>query len=211
MNERDFLTFGTGHSESVAREAMWRAGGLAPALAIHDHTGGDTERIEGVAALILGHYSLREGSAIVVISNSGINAVPIEGAMLAKAAGLTVIVITALAHSQNVPARHSSGNKLYEVGDIVIDTHTPTGDNIITLPNSQFKAGSTSTLAGIFIMEAMTTQAAAIMDEQGFVPPVLLSNNAPDGDTHNLKLKQKYMPRMVRFPVDTADMTHQTE
>lgn len=206
QNERDYFTFGSGHSELVAREAMWRAGGFAPAVAIDDHTGGDAERIEGVAKLILGHYTLREGGVMIVISNSGINAVPIEAAMLAKDAGLTVVALTALEHSRDVSPRHSSGKKLYEVADIVIDTHTPRGDSALPMPNSGIKAGATSTLAGVFIIEAITVQAAAILDERGITPPVLISANVPEGDAHNLALKQKYMPRMARFPVDTADL-----
>jgi uncharacterized phosphosugar-binding protein len=205
-NERDFLTFGSGHSELVAKEAMWRAGGLAPALAIQDHTGGDAERIEGVAKLIAGHYILREGSVLVVVSNSGINAVPVEMAMLGRQAGMTVVAITSKAHSEDVPARHSSGKKLYEVAAIVIDTHTPRGDNAILMPASGLRAGATSTLAGIYIIEAIITESAAILDSRGITPPVLVSANVPEGDVHNLRLKQKYMPRMMRFPVDTADL-----
>lgn len=206
LSERDFLTFGSGHSELVAREAMWRAGGLAPALALYDHTGGDMERVEGVAKLILGHYVLRAGGVMVVISNSGVNAVPIEAAMLAKDAGMTVLAITSRAHSTDVPARHSSGKKLYDVADITLDTHTPRGDTSLTLAQSGVQTGSTSTLAGVFIMDTLIAQAAAYIDAAEQVPPVLMSANVPEGDAHNLALKQKYMPRLVRYPVDTADL-----
>lgn len=205
-DDKDFLTFGSGHSELVAKEVMWRAGGFAPAMAIQDHTGGDAERIEGVAQLILGHYILRAGSVMVVISNSGINPVPIEAVMVAKKAGLTVVVITSVAHSKSVPSRHSSGKKLYDVGDIVIDTCTPRGDIGIPIPNTNLESGSTSTMIGVAIIDAITVQAAALLAEQGIEPPLLMSANVPEGDAHNLKLKQKYMPRMSRFPVDTADM-----
>lgn len=206
INECDFLTFGSGHSELVAREAMWRAGGLAPAKAIIDPSGGDVERLEGAAATILGHHQLREGSTIIVISNSGINAVPIEAAMIAKDAGLAVIAITALEHSQAVASRHSSGKKLYDLADITINTHTPRGDSALPLADSDLKAGATSTLAGVFIMESITTQAAATMQERGYAPPVIVSANVPEGDAHNLALKQKYFQQLSRYSVDTADV-----
>jgi uncharacterized phosphosugar-binding protein len=205
INDRDFFTFGSGHSELVAREAMWRAGGLAPATAIYDHTGGDMERLEGVAELILGHYTLRPGGVMIVISNSGVNPVPIEAAQVARQAGLTTVAMTALAHSQAVPSRHSSGQKLYDVADIVIDTHTPRGDSALPLA-SGVKAGATSTLAGVFIMEAMTTEAAFIMEAKGVTPPVIVSANVPEGDAHNLDLKQRYLSRHARYVIDTADL-----
>lgn len=205
-DDKDFLTFGSGHSELVAREAMWRAGGLAPTIAIHDHTGGDAERLEGVAALILGHYTLRRGSAMVVISNSGINPVPIEAAMIAKEAGLSVIAITTLAHSQAVPSRHSGGKKLYQVADVTLDTHGVRGDALIELPNTGLRTGATSTLAGVAIMEALITQAAGFLLERGITPPLLVSSNLPEGDAHNLALKERYASRLGRLPIDVADL-----
>lgn len=204
--DHNVYTFGSGHSELVAREAMWRAGGLAPMIAIQDHTGGDAERIEGVAKLILGHYILREGGVMIVISNSGINPVPVEAAMIANEAGMKTVALTARAHSDDVLPRHSSGKKLYDVADIVIDTHTPRGDTSVQLPQSGLMTGATSTLAGVFIMDAITVHAAALLDERGITPPVLVSANVPEGDAHNLAIKQRYMPRMARFPVDTADL-----
>ncbi len=209
IDDRDFFTFGSGHSELVAREAMWRAGGLAPATSIHDHTGGDFERLEGVARLVLGHYVLRPGGVIIVISNSGVNPVPIEAAQFAKKSGLTVVAMTALAHSKDVPSRHSSGHKLYDVADIVIDTHTPRGDSAIPL-QSGIKAGATSTLAGVFIIEAITVQAASIMEERGVTPPVIVSANVPEGDTMNDGLKQRYLSRHMRYAIDTADLKRDT-
>ncbi len=206
MNDRDFLTFGSGHSELVAREAMWRAGGLGCAMTIIDPSGGDVERLEGAAALILGHYQLRSGSTIIIISNSGINPVPIEAAQIAKKAGLTVAAITSVEHSKQVSSRHSSHKNLYEIADIVIDTHTPRGDSALPLDNSIVKVGATSTLSGVFIMQTIIVQAAQIMHEQGYVPPVVVSANVPEGDKHNHAIKQKYFNRLSRYVVDTADM-----
>lgn len=209
MDERDFMTFGSGHSELVAREAMWRAGGLGCAMTIIDPSGGDVERLEGAAALIFGHYQLRAGSSIIIISNSGINPVPIEAAQLCKKAGLTVIAITALTHSQAVDSRHKSGQKLYQLADIVIDTHTPRGDSAILLEESDLKVGATSTLSGIFIMQSIIVEAAQIMQSKAYAPPVVVSANVPEGDTHNLAIKERYFRQLSRYAVDTADVIEQ--
>jgi uncharacterized phosphosugar-binding protein len=79
--DKDFLLFGSGHSGLVAHESAGRAGGLAPALVIQDVMDGDAERLEGMAAIMLGRYDLRAGSVLVVISHSGLNAVPVEVAL----------------------------------------------------------------------------------------------------------------------------------
>ncbi|MEM9949956.1 MAG: sugar isomerase domain-containing protein [Chloroflexota bacterium] len=206
INENDFLTFGSGHSELVAREAMWRAGGLGCAMTIIDPSGGDVERLEGAASLIFGHYVLREGSTIIIISNSGINPVPIEAAQLCKNVGLTVVAITSHQHSEDVSARHSSGQKLYDIADITIDTHTPRGDSAISMTGNDLKVGATSTLAGVFIMQSIIVEAAQAMQSQGYEPPVVVSANVPEGDAHNSHIKNRYFQRLSRYVVDTADV-----
>ena len=113
------LTFGSGHSAFIAKDMAYRAGGLAPVLAIDDVADGDAERLEGLAQYLLARYELRPGNVILIISNSGINPVPIEMAQIAKQVGLKTIAITSLAHSRSMTSRHSSGKKLYEIVDIV--------------------------------------------------------------------------------------------
>lgn len=199
--DKDFLLFGSGHSALIARDAAGRAGGLAPALAMEDVADGDAERIEGVAKVIAGRYELRAGSVIAIISNSGINAVPIELAMLCKAAGLTVIAITSLTHSQSVASRHSSGKKLHELADIVIDTHGVPGDAAVELPGGRFRSGATSTVLGAAILQAITVQVAALLMERGMPAPILVSANLPEGDAHNRELLKRYWPRLVRHQI----------
>jgi uncharacterized phosphosugar-binding protein len=194
-----FYLFGSGHSALTARDAAYRAGGLASALLIDDIAEGDAERLEGLAQYILARYDLHAGSAIAVISNSGINPTPIEVAMLTKQLGLTVIVITSLSHSQSVASRHSSGKKLYEVGDIVIDTHGVPGDAAIQLPNSQIKSGALSTVIGAAIVQAITVQTAAFLSQRGIKPPIWISANLPGGDENNNALQEKYRSRMARY------------
>ena len=199
--DRDVLLYGSGHSALIARDAAGRAGGLIPVMAIHDSAEGDAERIEGVAQAIITRYELRSGSVIIIISNSGINAVPVEMAMLCKEAGLTVIAITSLAHSQAVASRHSSGKKLYDLADIVIDNHGVRGDAAIELPGGTIKSGATSTLIGAAILQSMTVQAAALLAERGLEPPVFVSANVPEGDAHNREMIARYRSRLVRYQI----------
>lgn len=210
-NDRDVLLYGSGHSTLIAQDAAGRAGGLVPFLALEDVAHGDAERLEGVAQVIASRYELRSGSVMIVISNSGINPVPIEMTLLSQAAGLTVIAITALAHSKSVESRHSSGKKLYELADIVIDNHGVPGDALIELPGGKFKSGATSTMVGTAIVQAITVQAAALLSERGIEPPLFISANLPQGDAHNRRLIARYRSRLVRHQIPITDRPSESD
>ncbi len=198
-----FMLFGSGHSALIAKDAAYRAGGLAPVLAIDDVADGDAERIEGVAKYLMARYEFRAGSVLAVISNSGVNPVPIEMATMARTGGLKVIAITSLTHSRSVPSRHSSGRKLFEVADIVIDTHSSAGDAAIELPGTPYKTGATSTIAGSAIVQAITVHAAGLLAARGIEPPLWVSANLTEGDAHNNELLQRYRPYLARYQMAT--------
>lgn len=97
--------FGPGHSHIIAEEAFNRTGGLACINPIVDRTGGRAELVEGYAAAILEGHDLRQGEVMVVSSNSGVNPLPIEMALLARARGLAVVAITSLQFSRSLTRR----------------------------------------------------------------------------------------------------------
>ncbi|MDQ3871804.1 MAG: sugar isomerase domain-containing protein, partial [Chloroflexota bacterium] len=137
--------FGTGHSHMVALEAFGRAGGLAAVNAIVDIAltafnhgrDGKLERLHGYADVLVETEDLRRGEVVIVVSNSGINAVPIEFALGCKERGLHVVALTNMRHSRSSPSRHSSGRKLFEIADVVIDNHGVMGDAAIALDSGE--------------------------------------------------------------------------
>ena len=125
-----FYVFGTGHSHMIAEELYLRAGGLAlvhailpPEMMLHEMPNKSTylERLEGYAKAMVELYRLDEKDTIMVISNSGRNAVPLEMCLEAKKKGAAVIAMTSMRHSSSCTSRHSSGKKMYEVADVTID------------------------------------------------------------------------------------------
>ena len=123
------FAFGTGHSHMLAEELFYRAGGLVKVYPILDeplmlHTNASRsshmERLSGYAATLLEDgCDPQSGDVLFLFSNSGRNTVPVDMAVEAKKRGVTVICITNLNHSRSVASRHPSGQKLYEVCDIV--------------------------------------------------------------------------------------------
>jgi uncharacterized phosphosugar-binding protein len=187
--------FGSGHSQSIANEFYYRAGGLACCDVIHEKTFGRTERLSGYAALLLDTYPLHAGDLMIVISNSGRNPLPVEMALSARERGLAVVGITSLAHSRSVASRQPDGKRLFEVCDVVIDNCGAVGDATIDLGDG-VRVGATSTLAGAFIAQTLVCLTAEELERRGVRPPVLLSMNLDEGDTCNHALLGAYHERI---------------
>jgi uncharacterized phosphosugar-binding protein len=202
--------FGTGHSHMIALEAFGRAGGLAAVNAIVDFAltplsqgrDGVLERLHGYADVLLETEDLRAGEVVVVVSNSGINAVPIEFALGCKQRGLHVVAVTSLTHSRSSPSRHASGRKLYEVADLVIDNHGPSGDAAISL-TGDIAVGPTSTVAGAAIVNALTARIAQLLTERGVETPVL-GPLSPAVGLRGLEQRQRRVRRSRLGPALTA-------
>lgn len=189
--------FGSGHSTLPAREIAIRAGSLSCVQAIAlDELIGKFERIEGVAQVLLQDYDLRTGEVIIVISNGGINPLPIEMAMIARSKGLFTVAVTSMDQSSKSKSRHSSGKRLYEVVDVAIDTHVPFGDASLEVSGTPMKVGPLSTLGGVAVVNAIVVDTVGQIVARGGTPPVRISRNIPGGDEHNRQFKLKYGDRI---------------
>ena len=184
--------FGSGHSQCLSREIHSRAGGLYPVVSINDPMWGKAERLEGYGELLLKGLPLKEGEVIFVISNSGRNPSPIDVAIKAKEMGLHVVAVTSLPHSKSQASRHSSGKRLYEVADIVLDTGVPVGDACMSFEGMPMKAGPASTALGASILNAVMVEAIQYMLGKGEEPPILISANVEGGDEHNRRVVEHY-------------------
>jgi uncharacterized phosphosugar-binding protein len=195
---RDQIVYflGSGHSLAIAMEGYYRAGGLAPVDIIHDPSFGRAERVEGYAETILKSYNIPSGAVVVIISNSGRNAVPIETALWCKERGIRTIAVTSMAHTKSVSSRHCSGKRLFEIADIVIDNCGVPGDAILDIEGLPGRACPTSGLAGIFIVESIVAQTIENLVNSGETPPVYVSMNVDGGDEQNEWLLQKYINRV---------------
>ena len=186
--------FGSGHSHMFAEEAFYRAGGAArvcpvlkPPYMLHEGAVRSTllEREPGHAAEVLSGYALEaERDCLLVVSNSGVNSLPVEVASTAGARGLPVIAITSRAYAQAV-AR--PGPRLHDVADVVIDNHCPPGDALVQLADDLPPTGPASTVVGLALLNSLVVEACAIQLARGERPEVFLSANMPGAAQHNEK------------------------
>ncbi|MBP6964230.1 MAG: SIS domain-containing protein [Armatimonadetes bacterium] len=191
-DEKILYLLGGGHSLMIAAEAYHRAGGLAPVDVIHDKSFGRAERCEGYAKQLLDWYNPPPGSVVVIISNSGRNALGIETALECRQRGVKTIAVTSLAHSRSVSARHPSGKRLFEAADLVIDNCGVPGDAILEVEGVPGRICATSTIAGAMIVDMIIAQTVQNLVDRGIEPPVFISANVEGGDEHNKKVFAKY-------------------
>lgn len=196
--------FGSGHSHMMAEEVYHRAGGLMAVSAMLDPNltafgtlnAGMVERTEGYAPVLLGSYDVRPDEVLIVVSNSGINPVPIELALEAGRRGARTIGVTSAGAYRDAASRHSSGQKLADVVDLVVDSHVPAGDALLPLDGSSARVGAASTALGAALMNAIMVEAADRLQRSGTPAPVIVSMNVPGGDAHNRALTDRYRSRL---------------
>ncbi|REE85294.1 putative phosphosugar-binding protein [Paenibacillus taihuensis] len=198
---RTLHVFGTGHSHMLAEELFYRAGGLAcvnpileEGLMLHRNAVQSTEleRLEGLASVLLKQQSPKVGDVIIIASNSGRNAANIEMALSAKASGLKVIAITSLNHANASSSRHSSGKRLHEVSDVVIDNQGCIGDAAVEIAGLPIKVSPTSTVLGACIVNAIVAEVVELLLHRGMMPDLFASSNMDGGDAHNRRLIDRY-------------------
>ena len=193
--------FGTGHSHMLAEEMFYRAGGLVnvnpileTSLMLHESAAKSTEleRLEGYGEILFAHHSVKSNDILFLFSNSGRNGVAIDLALIARERGVRTVVITNMEHTMKGASRHSSGKRLFEAADIVIDNCGCYGDASIEVKEINRNVAPTSTAAGAAILNAIEARAVEIMVENGYTPDVFSSSNVDGGDEINNAYIEKY-------------------
>ncbi|WP_129308461.1 SIS domain-containing protein [Streptomyces sp. L2] len=201
------FAFGAGHSSLPAQDVVYRAGGLAlmNLLAVPGVVGVDVipatlgsalERVDGLASAVLDTSPLRAGDALVIISLSGRNALPVEMALGARARGVKVIGVTSVVYASETTSRHSSGTFLKDHCDIVLDSKIAVGDAELTLDTIPAPFAPASTVVTSALMQAMTATAAATLADRGIEPPLLRSGNVDGGHEWNSRVMREYGDRI---------------
>lgn len=182
--------FGTGHSRIPVEELFPRYAsfpGFHPivelSMTFHTQVAGANgqrqamfiERMEGLAAEILRNFSFGRWDVMLIFSAGGTTAVPIEMACGARELGLPVIAVTSVEASMASVSGHSSGTRLLDHADVVIDLCTPPGDGLVTIDNLDVPLGPGSTIAAAAIVNELKVRIARRLVKRGQMPPVITS------------------------------------
>ncbi|MBD1558853.1 sugar isomerase domain-containing protein [Vibrio sp. S9_S30] len=193
VNDNMIQILGTGHSHMIGLEGFIRAGGLGNINAVLDSVlltndgarrGSAMEKLPGLAEVIWNDHTISPNDVVMIISNSGRNALPVEFAQIAKSKGHVVIAITSVEQSSHYDSRHDSGLKLMDIADVVIDNQVPPGDGLCTINGKV--TGAFSSIAGMLIMNTLVVEAQKAALEQGVTPLIFSSQNVDGFDNDNV-------------------------
>lgn len=195
--------FGSGHSHVFAEEAFYRAGGAARVCPILDpeymlHVSArrstELERQSGLAEGLLARYDISpERDALLVVSNSGANRLPLEVAQTAKEKNIPVIAITSVSYALKSVA---IGARLHEVADFVLDNKCPPGDALIELRHDLPKVGPASTVVGLALLNALIIETLARQVADGVTPDIYLSSGLPGAQESNQAVSDRFLSRI---------------
>ncbi|WP_424475660.1 SIS domain-containing protein [Oceanobacillus kimchii] len=202
MNGNSIYLFGASHAGIIAEDAFYRAGGFAlfnpifsPSLMLNVEPITQTsklERLEGYGDILLDSKPVKKGDVLFIHSVSGRNAVAIDMALAAKEKGMEVICLTNLDYSKQVTSRHSSGYRLFEVSNIIIDNGGEPGDAVVSIDSLTQKVAPISTIVGSYTIHSIVLKMIEIFEEAGKDIPIFRSANIDGGDDYNNQLFEHY-------------------
>jgi len=202
--------FGSGHSVIPVLDVFPRYGSFAGFHPLMDSrlmwtqvlgSGGvrellKLERTEGYVATFLSNFKFEPTDTMVIYSHGGVNAAGIDVALHAKSAGMKIVAVTSLDNARIAKVTHSSGKKLADLCDVVIDNCCPPQDSLVEVGGTPVAASST--LAVTAISMALVAQIAADLASRkihfrAFVSP----NVASVGSENNHEVFDEYVARVA--------------
>jgi uncharacterized phosphosugar-binding protein len=136
------------------------------------------ERTEGYARQFLGNRPIFEGDVMVVFSHGGRNAAPVEAAMYARERGAKVVGVTSSANFGR-PAEHSSGKRLRDFSDVVVDTGVPVEDALVTVDGWPRPLAGASTIVACACVGEFVSRTASELLKRGVTMPTFVSPTVP--------------------------------
>lgn len=180
--------FGSGHSRIMVEE-MWPRYGSFPgfnpivelSLTFHNLVVGANgqrqamflENAPGLAERILRNFDTDTQDTALIISSSGCNVVPIEMAEQFQKRGVRVVALITRQHSEKSRSKHSTGKKLSDFADMVLDTGAPAGDAMIYVEGLDTPVSPGSTVGGAMIVNCLKAEVARQLTAAGSPPKVL--------------------------------------
>src|SRR5262245_52285836 len=175
-------TFGCGHATIPVEEMYPRIGGfvgfhpmvelplsfftrITGEMGVHQFV--FLERVEGYGTQIMKGYQFDKRDTMWIFSHSGLNPVNIDVALRARELGRKVVVAGSAKAYAAMRSRHSCGEKLFDLADVVIDTGVRAVDAAVELEGHFDKVGPISTMAFVSTVWMTITTVAETLAKRG--------------------------------------------
>ena len=203
--------FGGGHAMLSVLDVFSRGGGLvpvspllAPGVMLWDwpqtRAGRMEKELDHFGDVLVETSGMTGADVFVIVSTAGSINVAIEAALRAKALGVPVIGLTSVEWSREQTSTHHSGQRLFEVVDLVIDScGVRNYGAVLPVPGSAQGVGPTSSIAESFILQSIVLEAVMRLTERGVDPPILISGHMPGATEHNTAVRERYRGRLKWF------------
>lgn len=186
---------GSGHRVWIAEtshglhdEVTFRAGGLMAVHRLSDPVG------------------IEAGDVVVIPTNAGTTHLTVDLALTGSRRGATAIALTQVGYEMDprLTPEHSSGKRLSEVADIVIDLGGRYGDTELDFAGGDrsFSAIPGSGIAAMLALWMIFAQATEVLCERGTPPLIWDSMQMPGVHAQNLARYATY--RDTRLGIQTA-------
>lgn len=203
--------FGSGHSVIPVLDVFPRYGSFVGFYPVYDPRlmwfnvvgpGGARELLwleqqEGYARVILASYKIESHDSFLIFSHGGLNAVPIEMAIVAREKAARVVSISSHQNYEQTSAIHSSKEKLADVSDLAIDNCVPPEDALVSADGVSEKFAAGSTVAAVSIAMALVAEVGVRLVRSGKRLFTFVSPNIAASPGHNEQVFQEYARRMA--------------
>lgn len=149
--------------------------------------------MEGLMRYVLKKSNVQTGDVLIIGSVSGKSAIPVDLALTAREMGITVIALTSVEYSSMLKSDHSSGKRLFEAADIVLDNCAPPLDAMVDVPELGLSICPASGISAAVIMWAVTAQVVDKLTAQGIRPTIYKSINFPGSAEFNDMEYKRYL------------------
>jgi uncharacterized phosphosugar-binding protein len=116
----------------------------------------------------------------------------VEMALGARQRGMPVIAVLSKQHCEMVKPAHSSGKKLIDVADVVLDNQCPPGDCVVELEGLDWRTGPASTVTGAMLINMLRCEVAERLLARGLKPVLLPSHQFVGNPSAEEQLERFY-------------------
>lgn len=124
-----------------------------PSVLIENPANGIYEKLEGTGQAIIEQLSVECEDVFLLLSNEGRDASVVELAQWIKAKGHLLIIVTGFDLSRSMKPQHSSGLRLFEFADLVLDNQAKMNDTVLSLPDVDMSICGSASIATMMLLQ----------------------------------------------------------